>query len=112
MGQTLPSIEEEASTTTTTVTTTPPPRSCRPDYGVPEEDRDESSLTCEGCLSKSCAWSPVAGCMDSCQQIADVDCYDTQTVGGGSTLPTPEDVKSVCERSETNEADGNLCGNL
>merc|ERR1712023_123582 len=73
---------------------------------------DESSLTCSGCLSKSCAWSPVAGCLDSCQQIADVDCYDTQTVGGGSALPTPEGVKSVCERSETNEADGNLCGNL
>ena len=39
-------------------------------------------LSCEDCLAKSCAWAPQAGCLTSCDVIADVSWCKNGTLDG------------------------------
>lgn len=43
------------------------------------------STSCETCLDAACFWAPVAGCLDSCSEIADTACFDPQYFEGQST---------------------------
>ena len=60
--------------------------------------------TCAACLqTPECGgWAPVAGCLESCNVIADASCYST------STFPD-QSVDETCQTAADNEADAQLC---
>jgi len=58
--------------------------------------------SCNGCLENSCAWVPVAGCIDSCDSIADVSCYSPEYF----TESTTEEICSIATMEISNL---NLC---
>jgi hypothetical protein len=64
---------------------------------------EESSLTCNQCLSAGCAYLGNQNCLESCDIIADTACYDS------TTFPNITNITEICIKAEQNEMDIQLC---
>jgi hypothetical protein len=67
------------------------------------------STSCETCLDAACFWAPVAGCLDSCSEIADTACFDPQYFEGQST---EEICATDVDLTATSFDQGDLIGDL
>lgn len=72
-------------------------------------DGDENDVDCESfescaeCLEESCAWIPGGfGCMESCDVVADVSCYNAETFPDFAEAET-------CQAADEIEAEAALC---
>lgn len=65
----------------------------------------EDCLVGDGAAPSPCAYAPVAGCLDSCNMIADAACYSHASFAkegfGG---------RQICAAAAADEADARLCG--
>lgn len=62
-----------------------------------------NNTSCDDCLEEECVWVPVAGCLESCDVIADTACFDLMNY--------PENtVEEVCALVEAAGSDSALCG--
>ena len=58
--------------------------------------------SCRDCLNSNCDWTS-AGCLDSCDMIADVSCYTFEYFPDTTT-------EELCTIADTSKADSDLCG--
>ena len=69
------------------------------DVGLEPGEHDcDTYDTCNDCLSASCAWAPVEGCLESCSVIADTACYTNST--------SPDE---TCTAADEDQANDTLC---
>ncbi|OEU20192.1 hypothetical protein FRACYDRAFT_268196 [Fragilariopsis cylindrus CCMP1102] len=72
----------------------------------------ESNTSCRDCLSSTstatttCGWVNGMGCLESCNIIADVGCYDIENFNGNDGLMTGDD---ICTVAENDIANSELC---
>ena len=72
----------------------------------------ESNTSCRDCLSSTstatttCGWVNGMGCLESCNIIADVGCYDIENFNGNDVLMTGDD---ICTVAENDIANSELC---
>ena len=68
----------------------------------------ESNTSCRDCLSSTstatttCGWVNGMGCLESCNIIADVGCYDIENSNGNDVLMTGDDICTVAENDIAN----------
>jgi uncharacterized protein YodC (DUF2158 family) len=77
------------------------------DCGLAECPPCSANDSCGSCLFSACAWAAEAGCVDSCDQVADVACFTTDSVVASTARAS--DVQDICLIADTQQADASLC---
>ena len=62
----------------------------------------QDATNCDDCLSLNCAWAASGTCLNSCSEIADMDCYSQEYFTKKSTF-------DICTLEEEERVDGDLC---
>jgi hypothetical protein len=64
---------------------------------------DGSVTSCNTCLESGCSWAGDQFCLESCDIIADIACYDR------TTYPNVTNITDICAMAELNEDDAAIC---
>jgi len=92
-------------------------------FRINGDDKDNECAmyneSCNGCLQHSCAWTDTAGCLTSCDIIADVNCYSSEQYSTATSPKNNNDETSIpipiitndeiCAIAEDDKSDSILC---